>query len=226
MTAKVWPHPIKAVLFDNDGVIVDTCGIYYKINGQLIGKEYPAYMKERTNGRTDLDVCSLIIEEFGLKTTPAELSAKRLEMLKHELPNCTVIPGVKRIIETLKAKNIPISVATSARREAHELKAKNHRDIYDLFNADICGDEVTKAKPSPEIFQKASQKLGNFKPENVLVFEDAPLGIRAANDASMPSVLLWRRDTSPDDLLKEAGSKPTTVIHSFDDFDFDWFIWE
>ena len=222
---SAWPHPIKAVVFDNDGVLVDTVSLYIQVNSEIIGKPYPDYMRARTNGRTDIDACKIIIDEFHLNMTPEELVAKRFKMLHDLFPQVKKIPGVMRIITTLKEKGLKMAVATSSKKEGFEPKTINHRDLYDNFECVVCGDEVTKAKPSPEIFLTAAKKICDYPPENVLVFEDAAAGIRAANDAGMASVFLWTSEKDPSENLATYNAKPTMMIHSFDEFDFDKFTW-
>jgi len=221
-----WPYPIKAVIFDNDGVLLDTLKCYYQANSEIIGFPYPEYMRNRTNGRTDVDVCKILIDEFNLSYTPEQLLRRRFSILERTLPNVEKIEGVMDIVMKIREKGIKIAVATSSRREGHSMKTQNHHDLFSLFDADICGDEVKQAKPSPEIFLEAAKKLGDFSPENILVFEDAPLGIKAANDAKMASVLLWteKRDCGP--LLKECGCIPSIIIPCFKDFNFGDFKWE
>lgn len=218
-----WPHPIKAVVFDNDGVIVDTVPLYVSVNSQLIGRPYPDYMKSRTNGHTDRDVCQILKDEFGLKESADELVQKRFSILKNTLPNCKTVPGVERIISTIKAKGMKMAVATSSKRTGFEMKIGNHKELFDNFDYIVCGDEVTKAKPAPEIFLTAAKRICDYPPENILVFEDAPAGIKAANDAGMASCFIWREPRDPIPELAMYDAKPTIMIKSFDEFDFNSF---
>ncbi len=222
---SLWPHPIKAIIFDNDGVLVDSVSLYVKVNSEMIGQPYPEWMLNQTNGRTDLESSKIIIDQFHLNMSPEEYVAKRFKILHDLFPNVQKIPGVMRIVTTLKEKGLKMAVATSSKKEGFVPKTVNHRDLFDNFEAVVCGDEVTKAKPSPEIFLTAASKITDSPPENILVFEDSAAGIRAANDAGMASVFLWRSDKDPEEHLKTYNAKPTYIIRSFEEFDFNLFTW-
>ena len=221
-----YPHPIKAVIFDNDGTILDSIPIYRKANEKLIGQQYPKWFQQTVNGRNDYDVASRIIEHYKLNMTPEEYVSKRLQILEDDLENIELIPGIDEIIRTIKKMDIPMAVATSSNRHTHELKIKKHKDIFDLFNVTVCGDEVKNAKPSPEIFQVASKMLGNFDPKNVLVFEDAFLGIKAASEAGMPSVLNSDENEYMEAEFQKWKCYPTIRIHNYSEFDFNSLKWE
>lgn len=218
-----WPHPIHAVIFDNDGVLLDTIHIYRSASSELAGREYTKDLGHLTNGKTDVDVCKILIETFGIKDiTPEQFAQKRSRILLNTLPNCEVIPGVERIVLGVKERNMPMGVATSASRLLHDAKVQNHKELFSLFDYVLCGDEVTQAKPSPEIFQKVSAHLGQFKPENVLVFEDAFNGVKAANAAGMPCVMVNHEIKN----FADPTTVPTIKVDHFDEFDFSWFNWQ
>jgi beta-phosphoglucomutase-like phosphatase (HAD superfamily) len=69
----MYEHPIKAIIFYNDGVILDSIQTYLDANYVLVGSEYPQRMLQKTIGRNDMDVMKIIIEEYNLNTTPQEL---------------------------------------------------------------------------------------------------------------------------------------------------------
>ena len=224
---SVYPHPIKAVVSDNDGVLVDTLPIYIEINSNIAGEPLSKEVWSKINGRTDRDVCQILIDAYHLNTTAQELADQRLKILEQELPKCKLLPGISDLITKLKQLGLPMAVATSSRRAAFDPKTRNHQDLFKNFSAVVCGDEVAKAKPAPDIFLAAAAKLGDYKPENVLVLEDAANGIKAANDAGMASVLIWRhKDTDPQAELDRLGAKPTFIIHSAEEFDFNAFTFE
>ena len=225
MENKLWKHQIKAVIFDNDGVILDTLPLYHKALRHFTNLQLKKELLDKTNGRSDLDCAKIYVEAFGLDMTLEEFVAKRSTILRELFPHSRLIPGVDRIIKAIHDKGIPMAVATSSMRELHEVKIQNHKDLYDLFDYTICGDEVTKSKPSPEIFLKAAKKLGDFNPENVLVFEDAYNGIMSANAAGMSCTLLRNDIVDREKVFKEKGINPSYLISNFSEFDFDKFIW-
>lgn len=225
MEQKLWNHQIKAVIFDNDGVILNTLPLYHKSLRQFTDLPFDKDLLDLTNGRSDIECAGIYVKAFGLDMTPEEFVAKRASILRGLFPEAPLIPGVDRVIRRIHAMGIPMAVATSSMRELHEVKVQNYRDLYDLFDVTICGNEVSKAKPSPEIFLTAAKKLGDFKPENVLVFEDAFNGIMAANSAGMCCTFLRSDITDREKVFREKGIDPTYLITEFSEFDFDKFIW-
>lgn len=217
---------ICAAVFDCDGVVLDTLGLYYKALTYIVPPPYPQTLVNEVNGRSDLDVCRIFIKHFKLDYTPEELNRKRNEILATLLPESEFVHGVTRVIKEIHKLGIPLAIATSSSREMHQSKISKHKDIFDLFDATICGDEVKLAKPEPFIFQQASKKLGDFKPENVIVFEDAYHGIKAANRAGMHSVFLATEDMKDvEENFKKVDAKPDLIIRSFDEFNLDNFEW-
>jgi pseudouridine-5'-monophosphatase len=217
---------IQAVIFDCDGVLVDTIPLYASANSQIIGAPYPDSFQLTVNGLAEHDFAVRVIEGFGLHITPEEFVARREAIMKDLLPNAPLVVGVEAIVRQIYQMGIPIAVATSSNREGHRTKTAKHREFFKFFKSEICGDEVTKAKPAPEIFQKSAAALGNFPPQTVLVFEDSIQGIKAANAAGMASVFLANPNDNWKEALKDAGAAPTVVVEAFTDFDFTAFQWQ
>jgi pseudouridine 5'-phosphatase len=107
-------------------------------------------------------------------------------------------------------------VATSSGEDAVAIKSKNHRAVFDLFHHIVCGStdpEVKEGKPKPYIFQIAAQRYDDKPhPDQCLVFEDAPNGVRAANAAGMQVVMV------PDKKCQEMREHATLVLDSLEDF--------
>ena len=224
---KAWPHPIKAVVFDCDGVICDSLPIYVGANEHVIGRKYPPELLKETNGRSAKEVARIVCEKMNLSMTPDEFLASRTDYLERALAECPLVPNVDKVILKLHEMGIPLAVATSSERHIYMLKTKQHRDLLACFKAEVCCDEVKKAKPDPEIFKFAASKIGDFKLENVLVFEDALQGVKAANAAGMPVVLLDRLPgLNVAELLVKEGAHCETRIEDFAEFDFGLFDWE
>lgn len=223
---SAWPHPIKAIIFDCDGTILDTLQIYFQANGAILGFKYPPELAKQTNGRSEIEVCTIIVNHFHLSITPQEFVEKRGVILKETLPDSQLIPHVDDIIKKLKNMGFKMAVATSCSREYHKIKTSKHRELFSLFDVEVCGDEVKQAKPCPDVFLLAASKLGDLKPENILIFEDAGAGVKAANNAKMPVVVYHKNDDDFRENLKDYDAKPTVIIESYEDFDFSLFNWE
>lgn len=212
-------RPIKAIIFDNDGVVIDSLQIYRSVGKEILGYDFPFSLIKKITGRSDKDICRIVVEELKLPMTVEEFAQKRRELLLKMLPNSTLIPGAEAIVKKMKSLNLPLALATSGDRPGQEAKAINHQDLYSLFDVIICGDEVQQAKPSPEIFLKAAEMLGNIPPENVIVIEDSLNGIIAANKANMVPILLKKGEVHHEDPL----TRPFMQIESFDEFDYNLF---
>ncbi|OHT09344.1 haloacid dehalogenase-like hydrolase family protein [Tritrichomonas foetus] len=222
---KVWPHPIEAIIFDNDGLLLDTEGIYVLVLEQMMGRKLEWDLRRKLIGRTGPDACSILVKEMGIDEDPIHFLNRRDENLKKIFPTAKFFDYAVEIVKEAKInRKIPIAVATSSNRANYEVKISNKHDFYDLFDSVICGDEVENGKPNPELFLKSMEKLGVKNPQNVLVFEDAPTGVKGANNAGMPVVQVPDPEL-PADANQEAGAQPTLVLKSLREFDFDKFDW-
>src|SRR5690606_30414584 len=95
-----------------------------------------------------------------------------------------ILPGVKRAIDFLKEKEVPIALG-SASKNARSILEKT--GLFPSFDVVVDGNDVSKAKPDPEVFLIAASQLG-VAPTNCIVFEDSQAGIEAANIAGMVSI--------------------------------------
>mmetsp|Transcript_70200 Transcript_70200/g.222574 ORF Transcript_70200/g.222574 Transcript_70200/m.222574 type:complete len:228 (+) Transcript_70200:121-804(+) len=212
---------IKACLFDMDGLLLDTEGFYTVVQNQIAqryGKEFTWELKSKMMGKRGPEAASIYVESLGIsdKISAEEFLREREEMLDKMFPNSELLPGVERLLRHLRAHNVPMCVATSSKRAHFDLKTRNHKELFALFDHIVTGDEVKNGKPDPEIFLAArGQWDGNPPPAAAcLVFEDAPTGVGAALAAGMPVVMV------PDARLEDpkSGGEPTAVLASLVDF--------
>lgn len=94
------------------------------------------------------------------------------------------LPGARRLVKHLAAHAIPLGLATSTSRSSCDAKFGSHGDIQNCFNVTVCGDEVIKGKPEPDMFLKVAQLL-NVSPGECLVIEDAVAGIQVQHCQSL-----------------------------------------
>lgn len=196
---------ITHVLFDMDGLLLDTESLYTIAQVKLLepyGMVFTPEVKAKMMGRKDLEAAQVMIEHYGLegKMDPVEFIKNRNEILQEMFPKCELMPGAERLLYHLSTFGIPMALATASHRYHYDLKTtEKHKELFDkVFTHIITGDEVTVAKPEPEIFELAASKFSSdIRPEQVLVFEDAPLGVEAALRANMKCV--WVTHSDQDD---------------------------
>ena len=113
-----------------------------------------------------------------------------------------VKPGVFELFRVLRDKGIKICVATGTQRDtAEDYWRRTGVDAW--LDASVCGDEITRSKPDPEVFLKAAEAVGT-DPRACVVFEDSPFGIRGAKTAGCMAVMIPDMDPADDDMRKTA----------------------
>ena len=183
----------KAFIFDLDGVIVDTAKYHFlawqKLANQL-GIEFTHEHNEGLKGVSRVHSLDIILE-LGNKQASQEdknqwLVQKNEEYLSYlvDMDESEILPGVLKVLEYLKSKNQFIALGSASKNARPILEKTN---IMHFFDAIVDGNDVSNAKPDPEVFLRAAQLVGVLN-ENAIVFEDSVAGIQAANIANMISV--------------------------------------
>ena len=183
----------KAFIFDLDGVIVDTAKYHYlawkKIANEL-GIDFTHEHNELLKGVSRVRSLDIILELGNIVTTQENkdkwLVQKNEDYLSYlvNMDESEILPGVMPILKFLKENKQGIALG-SASKNAKPILEKT--GIMDYFDVVVDGNDVSNAKPDPEVFLQAA-KLLNATNENSLVFEDSVAGIQAANIANMTSV--------------------------------------
>lgn len=183
----------KAFIFDLDGVIVDTAKYHFlawQKLAQELGIEFTPEHNEELKGVSRVRSLDIILE-LGNVTASQEdknrwLFQKNEDYLSYlvDIDESEILPGVLPVLHYLKDKNQLIALG-SASKNARPILEKT--GILPLFDAIVDGNDVSNAKPDPEVFLRAAQLL-NAKNEDAIVFEDSVAGVQAANIANMTSV--------------------------------------
>lgn len=183
----------KAFIFDLDGVIVDTAKYHFlawqKIASQL-GIEFTPEHNEELKGVSRVRSLDIILALGKIQATQEEkeqwLTQKNNDYLTYieNMDESEILPGVLNVLEYIKEKQQVIALG-SASKNARPILEKVK--ILHLFDAIVDGNDVTNAKPDPEVFVRAAQLVGASN-ENAIVFEDSVAGVQAANSANMTSV--------------------------------------
>jgi HAD superfamily hydrolase (TIGR01509 family) len=183
----------KAVIFDMDGTIVDNMHLHadaFAVFAERHG--LPPLTPEdraRLDGRRNSEIFPILFR----RDVPREewvAYEEEKEGLYRELSRGRLLPmkGMQMLIDRLRASGVPIALATSAPalNVAHTL---DELGLASAFSIVVRGDQVPRGKPAPDVFIEAARQLG-VAPEDCLVFEDAPMGVAAAQAAGMRVVAL------------------------------------
>lgn len=193
---------IKAFIFDLDGTLVDAFPAYDKSFRHTIestGRAYKNGSLESYYGQLDIEILRQILKKDKIDDEVNRLiEQKRSYYLKIAHDAIKILPCATELIQNLKDRNIKTAIATSGQRSATEI-AIDKLKIRHLLDATITGTEVTKGKPDPELFLKASQLL-NTQPEDCIVIEDSIYGIEAALRANMKTIAVSTGKTTMIDL--------------------------
>ena len=178
------------VLFDWDGVVIDSSSQHER-SWELLAAERDLFLPEGHFKAGFGKKNEIIIPTLGWGDDPAIIRelADRKEALYRELvaaEGVTILPGARELLEALKGEGIPRAVGSSTPRENLDaLFATTGLDA--LFDAVVCGSDVSHGKPDPEVFLSGAAKLG-LLPSRCIVIEDAFAGIEAARRGGMKVV--------------------------------------
>lgn len=209
-------RPARCVIFDLDGVLLDTEHFYTEVTDEICrgyGKTFDWSIKRNMIGRPSLESARYLVDALSLPIEPEEYLRRRAVRLDELFPLSKEKPGAEAFVRALAARGVPVAVATSSERHLFERKTLDHRDWFSLFDAIVVGDDprVKRGKPAPDVFLVAAGELG-ARPEDCVVFEDAPAGLVAAHAAGMQVVAI------PDEAMdRDAYEKAELVISTYAD---------
>lgn len=183
----------KGVIFDLDGVIVDTAKFHYLAWRKLandLGFDITEAQNEQLKGVSRVNSLEKILGWGNVSLAEDEfmeqMAMKNDNYLTYisSMTASDILPGVKRAIDFLKENEVPIALG-SASKNARSILEKT--GLFQSFDVVVDGNDVSKAKPDPEVFLISASQLG-VAPTNCIVFEDSQAGIEAANIAGMISI--------------------------------------
>ena len=193
----------RGFIFDLDGVIVDTAKYHYlawKHLANELGFDFTEEQNEAFKGVSRRRCLEILLELGGIVVDDAQfdrwLFEKNEDYLSYinKMDEHEILPDVPRVLNYLKEKQVPMALGSASKNAIPILKKVK---LLSYFEAVVDGNQVTRAKPDPEVFLIAAEKIG-VPPERCVVFEDAIAGIEAANTANMISVGIGDRETLSD----------------------------
>ena len=205
-------------IFDLDGVIVDTAKYHYLAWHKLakeLGFEFTKEQNELFKGVSRKRCLEILLDIGGITATQKQFDTwmveKNVDYLAYieKMDASEILPDVPRVLEYLKKKNVPIALGSASKNAKPILEKVN---LLPYFDSIVDGNNVTKAKPDPEVFLIAASNLG-VAANSCVVFEDAVAGIQAANAANMVSIGI-----GDDTILNEANYNFKDFTEISDDF--------
>jgi HAD superfamily hydrolase (TIGR01509 family) len=191
---------IEAVVFDLDGVLLDSEQLWDETREQL-AKERGGRWHDRAQrdmmGMSSREWSRYMHETIGLPEPPEEINREVVERLaaayRERLP---AIPGAREAVERLAA-HWPLGLASSSNRELIDL-ALELLGVRHLFKATVSSEEVARGKPAPDVYLEAARRL-EVDPAHAAAIEDSHNGILAAKAAGMRVIAIPNRHFPPDE---------------------------
>ncbi|KAF2790535.1 HAD-like protein [Melanomma pulvis-pyrius CBS 109.77] len=202
------PPPIKAALFDMDGLLIDSEDIYTICTNTLLAKynrpTLPWSIKAQLQGRPGPQAGEIFHAWAQLPITHAEYYEQNSELQRQLFPNTQPLPGVLDLLKTLKERGVHMALATSSHAGNYELKSAHLPELFAHFKKEhqVLGDDERipkgRGKPAPDIYLLALSTLNEtlrangepeIQPEECLVFEDSVPGVESGRRAGMQ--VIW-----------------------------------
>jgi HAD superfamily hydrolase (TIGR01509 family) len=190
--------PVAAVVFDMDGVLIDSEQTWAEAREELAherGGTWPAGTQARMMGMSSPEWSRLMHDQLGVAMEPQEIADAVVERLERRYrEHLPLLPCAREAVERL-ASHMPLAVASSSNRPLIDLVLEL-AGLAGSFSATVSSEEVPRGKPSPDVYIEAARRLGE-DPAACAAVEDSTNGIRAADRAGMAVIAVPRPDYPP-----------------------------
>jgi HAD superfamily hydrolase (TIGR01509 family) len=183
----VWRRSKKTILWDMDGVISDSYSFHLAAWQETFARRGVEFTKgdftKLFGTRNDFIITSVMGREIPQRDVKTMTGEKEEIFRRKATGNVKTFPGAVRLLNSLKKGNFKLGLASSAPKENIDL-VLGELDLAGIFDCIVSGQEVSQSKPSPQIYLVAAKKLEAL-PNDCVVIEDSPLGVKAAKTAGM-----------------------------------------
>jgi HAD superfamily hydrolase (TIGR01509 family) len=190
---------IEAVVFDLDGVLLDSEQIWDEVREQLArerGGRWHEGAQRAMMGMSSTEWSQYMHDEIGLPESPDEISAEVVRRLEEQYrQHLPLLDGAVEAVERLAAR-WPLGIASSSNREVIDLVLELS-GLAPFFKVTVSSEEVARGKPAPDVYLEATRRLG-VTPDRSAAIEDSENGIRAAKAAGMRVVAIPNPHFPPD----------------------------
>lgn len=204
---------IRAVVFDLDGVLVDSESLWDQARRQVAAEHHGRWRDEATaamQGMSSVEWAGYMNQTLGVDLPPGQISglvvADLLGRYRNGLP---LIPGAVETVRRL-ARRWPLALASSANREVIEA-VLDLADLREAFSVTVSSEEVPRGKPAPDVYLEAVRRLGQ-PPRSCAAVEDSAGGIRSAQAAGLHVVAVPNRSYPPPRSVLAKADRVVTSI--------------